>query len=234
MLLKIIDTGENHAQTNMDIDDNLLQAMGVGDSPILHLYRWKKESITYGHFIKKSNFFDMEKVNKNFFELAKRPTGGGIIFHSWDYTFSFIVPSSHKQFSTNTLENYQWINQVVLNAIQDLYPAPLSIYKKSVACKGNGKYFCMAKPTIYDILLGEKKVVGAAQRRRRHALLHQGSISIAMPDFVRLEQILLPNIDILAAMQKQSYYLYTNPSGSLLQEIRFELENRLKKAFLYL
>lgn len=234
MLLKIIDTGENHAQTNMDIDDNLLQAMGAGDSPILHLYRWKKESITYGHFIKMGHFFDMEKVIKNFFELARRPTGGGIIFHSWDYTFSFIVPSSHKQFSTNTLENYQWINQVVLHAIQDLYPETLSIHKKSVAYKGNTKYFCMAKPTIYDILLGEKKVVGAAQRRRRNGLLHQGSISISMPDFARLEQILLPNVDILSAMQKQSHYLYINPSSNQLQEIRSELENRLKKAFVNL
>lgn len=234
MLWKIIDTGENHAQTNMDIDDNLLQAMGAEDSPILHLYKWKEESITYGHFIKTDHFFDMEKVRKNFFELARRPTGGGIIFHSWDYTFSVLVPSNNRRFSRNTLENYQWINQVVLEAIQDLYPDTLVIHKKSVAYKGNTKYFCMAKPTIYDILLGEKKVVGAAQRRRRNGLLHQGSISISMPDFARLEEILLPSADILLAMREQSHYLSINPTNNQLQEIRSELENRLKKAFLNL
>lgn len=231
MLWKIIDTGENHAQTNMDIDDNLLQAMEANDPPILHLYKWKGESITYGHFIKTAHFFDMENIRKNSFELARRPTGGGIIFHSWDYTFSVLVPSNNRLFSNNTLENYRWINQVVLDAIQDLYPCPLSIHEKYVAYKGNTKYFCMAKPTIYDILLGEKKVVGAAQRRRRNGLLHQGSISISMPDFTRLEEILLPNTEILLAMREQSHYLYTNPTSNQLEEMRSELENRLKKAF---
>ena len=231
MLWKIIDTGENHAQTNMDIDDNLLQAMQVDDAPTLHLYKWKGDSITYGHFIKTAHFFDTANLRKNFFELGKRPTGGGIIFHSWDYTFSLLVPSNYRLFSANTLDNYQWINQIVLEAIQELYPDPLSMYEKDVAYKGNTKYFCMAKPTIYDILLGQKKVVGAAQRRRRNGLLHQGSVSISMPDFPRIEKILLPNTDILPAMQQQSHYLFLNPNARQLQEIRLELENRLKKAF---
>lgn len=231
MLWKIIDTGENHAQTNMDIDDKLLHAMQPDDPPTLHLYRWKRESISYGHFIKVGHFFDMTNLRKNFFELAKRPTGGGVIFHSWDYTFSLLVPCNNKYFSENTLENYRWVNQVVLEAIQDLYEGTLSIHKKQVAYKGNTKYFCMAKPTIYDIVLGEKKVVGAAQRRRRNGLLHQGSISISMPDFSRLEEILLPNAEILIAMRQQSQYLYVNSTNNQLQEMRFELENRLKKAF---
>ena len=129
------------------------------------------------------------------------------------------------------MENYRWVNQVVLEAIQDLYEDALSIHKKQVAYKGNTKYFCMAKPTIYDIVLGKKKVAGAAQRRRRNGLLHQGSISISMPDFSRLEEILLPNAEILLAMQQQSQYLYINPTTRQLQDMRFELENRLKKAF---
>lgn len=231
MLWKIIDTGENHAQTNMDIDDKLLHAMQPDDAPILHLYRWKRESISYGHFIKVGHFFDMAKLRKNFFELAKRPTGGGIIFHSWDYTFSLLIPSNNKYFSENTLENYRWINQIVLQAIQDLYEDTLSIHKKQIAYKGNTKYFCMAKPTIYDIVLGQKKVGGAAQRRRRNGLLHQGSLSISMPDFSRLEEILLSNAEILLAMRQQSQYLYINPTANQLQDMRFELENRLKKAF---
>ena len=35
---------------------------------------------------------------------------------------------------------------------------------------------CFARPVVYDVLVSGAKVAGAAQRRTRHGLLHQGSI----------------------------------------------------------
>ena len=39
----------------------------------------------------------------------------------------------------------------------------------------------MAKPTPFDLVIEGKKVGGAAQRRTRKGLLHQGSLSVCPP-----------------------------------------------------
>jgi lipoate-protein ligase A len=39
-----------------------------------------------------------------------------------------------------------------------------------------GPFFCFARRHTYDLLLGENKIVGSAQRRTRAAILQHGSI----------------------------------------------------------
>ena len=53
-------------------------------------------------------------------------------------------------------------------------------------------YFCMAKPTIYDVVYQGRKIAGAAQRRRKNGYLHQGTISLAFPQMGLLNEVLFP------------------------------------------
>src|SRR5689334_18889962 len=108
MELKIIDTGVNSAENNMRIDQTYLDSLSDQSQALLHLYEWEKPSITYGYFSQPSKVLLPEGIEKYGLQLAKRPTGGGIIFHSFDLAFSILVPSSHPHFSLNTLENYAW------------------------------------------------------------------------------------------------------------------------------
>ena len=45
----------------------------------------------------------------------------------------------------------------------------------------------MAEPTIYDVMAGGKKVGGAAQRRGKQGLLHQGTIALSVPSEATLK-----------------------------------------------
>jgi lipoate-protein ligase A len=48
---------------------------------------------------------------------------------------------------------------------------------------------CFSNPTKYDLLLGERKVAGSAQRRTRDGILHQGSLHFGGPLPVAREEM---------------------------------------------
>lgn len=172
----LIDSGKMAPQVIMDKDASLLETL---DQPILHLYEWQGPSLTYGYFIDPYQHLSKEGLHKHNIAIARRPTGGGIIFHLTDFAFSILIPASHPKFSVNTLENYAWINQWIAYALQPflkMAPELLVPQQKTVS-----DFFCMAKPTQFDILINGKKVGGAAQRRTKKGFLHQGSISLALP-----------------------------------------------------
>ena len=104
----------------MTIDAELLKKMKPNDPPTLHLYEWEGEAATYGYFLDPKKFLDLEKVEALGLSLARRPTGGGIIFHVSDLAFSVLVPANFPHYSTNTLDNYDFINSAVKRGVKTL------------------------------------------------------------------------------------------------------------------
>jgi lipoate-protein ligase A len=117
-MLQIFNTGINSAEVNMSNDQKLLESLSA---PTLHLYRWRGPSATYGYFIDPEKHLDLKKTEMRRLDLARRPTGGGIVFHIWDLAFSFLLPSNHPAFSLNTLENYQFVNNIVLEVVKSYF-----------------------------------------------------------------------------------------------------------------
>lgn len=224
-LWKILDTGCNDPSINMECDASLLERAREFERPVLHFYEWDGPSATFGHFIDPAQFFHAEKQN---LKIARRPTGGGIIFHIWDMAFSVLVPAHLPEYSTNTLDNYAFVNQAVRGALQDfmqLAPSDLVLIENdAVALNASCGHFCMAKPTKYDVLLSGKKVAGAAQRKTKLGFLHQGSISLVLPDAEYLARVLLPNAAVLQAMQQVSCpLLHAEASREQITQAKVEL-----------
>ncbi|MBS0626960.1 MAG: lipoate--protein ligase family protein, partial [Verrucomicrobia bacterium] len=211
------------AERIMQKDQELLEKMPLEKDPILHFYEWNGPSATYGYFLDPNKFFCMNSVEKLGLQLARRPTGGGIIFHLWDFAFSALIPSSHPSFSQNTLQNYAYINLKVLAAVEEFLQIrgfELTDEDGQILGEGCGN-FCMAKPTRYDVMLGGRKVAGAAQRKTKGGFLHQGSISLVMPSKEWLQEVLLSELNVLEAMS-----LFTFP---LLGEKALPSEVPLKR-----
>ncbi len=227
----IIHTGESSAEANMAQDARFLEQLESLQRPILHLYRWKGPCATYGHFIDPYTLLKKEGAEKRQLSLARRPTGGGIIFHIWDLAFSVLVPASHPQFSLNTLENYAYVNHLLIDAVQRFTGSrgeACLLPQEPQALDAASANFCMAKPTKYDVMLGGVKVGGAAQRRKRWGYLHQGTISLTPPNPDFLSDVLQGDTRVLEAMQTNSAYLLGSSAGvSELQEARQGLEQAL-------
>ena len=208
-MVQIIDTLILSADENMRYDAELLDNLREGDGPLLHIYQWKKPSVTYGYFVKPEQFLNLQELENQGIECARRPTGGGIIFHIWDLSFGILIPNGHEGYSNKALDNYQYINRMVQEAVQKviqeegigLLPIDPTHEKASV------KHFCMAKPTIYDVMLGGLKIAGAAQRKKPQGFLHQGSISLAMPDFGLLDKVVIDPA-VTEAMRVNTFALF--------------------------
>ena len=232
MSWKILDTGLASGEVIMQKDADLLEEIALEEDPIIHFYQFEKKSATYGHFLKVTDFFNPAGVEKEGLRLAKRPTGGGIIFHLWDFAFSALIPATHAVFSQNTLENYATINRAVLLAVEEfLQQRGCELTPNDGAILGSGcEHFCMAKPTKYDVMLRGQKVAGAAQRKTRHGLLHQGSISLMMPSKGFLESVLLPDLRVLDGMFTFTFPLLgKEASEEDLDAGRTQIKELLKK-----
>jgi lipoate---protein ligase len=217
MSWKVIDTGINDAKENMRIDAELLHRAEAYAQPILHFYDWERPSITHGYFVRPEAFLDLHVVRSLGIDLARRPTGGGIVFHLWDFAFSAMVPRSCPQFSLNTLENYAFINRAVQKTVQKfLGESTLLEFVRNErrALDAACMHFCMAKPTKFDVVWQEKKIAGAAQRKTKQGFLHQGTISLLFPDMEVLKSVLLPGTEVLRAMQTHTYALLANRASA--------------------
>ncbi|MGE3954231.1 MAG: hypothetical protein AB7F31_03410 [Parachlamydiales bacterium] len=231
MRWELFDSGKRGPSENMALDANLLLSLREKPRPILHLYDWEGDAATYGHFIKPEEHLNLEGAARRGLQLARRPTGGGITFHVTDLAFSVLIPAGHEGFSDNTLENYHWVNSH-LQRVLSPYLEGSSLLSTSSVGSGSPFSFCMAKPTVYDVMVSGQKVGGAAQRRKSWGYLHQGTISIASLPETYLEEVLLPDMGVLEAMKGLTFPLLPEGwSRGDLEEMRQELKKRLAEVF---
>lgn len=227
----LLDTGTRSASENMAIDQMLLESLSERTNPLLHIYRWSRPSITYGYFADPAQWLDLDAIEELSIDLAKRPTGGGLTIHIGDLAFSAFVPATHSRFSCCTLENYAYINRAVVEAVsaccqigelQLLIEAPEPEQEEK-------RHFCMAHPTKYDVVIGGKKVGGAAQRRTKDGFLHHGTICLSVPNQGLLERLFKKDKaqSLLQAITSTSFALSADASDATLTMLRESLLDAL-------
>jgi lipoate-protein ligase A len=220
-------TEKSSANFIMQKDAQLLEAL---DYPTLHFYEWEKDTATYGCFIKPQEFLDLNKVALLDLDLAKRPTGGGIVFHITDLAFSVLLPFNHPAFSINTLDNYAFVNEAVIETIKELNISSQLLSFEPTPMDLSCKHFCMAKPTKFDVMVEGRKIGGASQRRTKKGFLHQATISIALLPEEYLKEVLLPGTKVIEAMQQNSASLLgKGVSKKDIEEMRIILKQGLEK-----
>ena len=236
--MQVRDSGRLSAEENMRLDAELLEGADQLEAPLLRLYEWEGDSATYGYFTDPAKLLDVGEANRRGLHLARRPTGGGIVFHIWDMAFSVIVPAHSPLLSNNTLENYALVNNAVLDAVKEFLQGnpPLSLTPEDFKPWDRDCFhFCMAKPTQYDVMWEGKKIAGAAQRKTKKGFLHQGTIALTLPPAEYLEAVLLPGTQVKQAMFAHTYPLLGGAASpeqvaSAKQKLRSLLATHLREA----
>ncbi len=166
-LTEVLDPQPHAAALNMAIDEILLEKASV---PTLRIYGWERPAVSFGYFGK---FADVAALWPER-AWVRRWTGGGIVPHGEDLTYTVIVPRACEFFQVRPVESYERIHAVLAEALgmaaADVRLAPAAAPKVSNACFEN--------PAQFDVLADGRKIAGAAQRRTRHGLLHQGSVQM--------------------------------------------------------
>lgn len=149
---------------NMALDEALLETVTV---PTLRFYGWRRPSLSFGYF----GLFAVAAHEGPERDIVRRWTGGGIVLHGADLTYSIILPREQLRDPPSPRISYRAIHDAIRQALSrhvEVALAPADAPKVSEAC--------FANPVADDVLVGGRKIAGAAQRRTRLGLLHQGSI----------------------------------------------------------
>jgi lipoate-protein ligase A len=169
------DESPHSAAMNMAIDEALLETVVV---PSIRFYRWRSPAVSFGYFGKFSDVAIYAAKR----DLVRRWTGGGIVFHGDDLTYSIVIPASDPVFDESSIAIYEKIHRALCGALVKtgeravvaVDPAGFSAATRA-AVNASG-YNCFANPVRADVMMDGRKIAGAAQRRTRRGLLQQGSI----------------------------------------------------------
>jgi lipoate-protein ligase A len=167
------DSAWRSAALNMAIDEALLERTKI---PSIRFYRWKSPALSFGYF---GNFADVAE-HRTKRDLVRRWTGGGIVLHGDDLTYSIVIPATDPAFSESAMSIYENVHRALCNALvstgQRAYVAGGVDPGAGVSDAGYSRHLCFTNPVRADVMVNGQKVAGAAQRRTRGGLLQQGSV----------------------------------------------------------
>ena len=152
----------------MALDEALLEAVSRLQKPVLRFYGWTEAAATFGYFQK---FTEVEAAT-TLRPLIRRPTGGGIVPHDADWTYSLAFPPGHEWHSLKAEASYRRVHEWIRSAFERL--GVNTVLAPDPRKAGPGQ--CFVGHEKFDLLWRGKKIAGAAQRRNKLGLLIQGSV----------------------------------------------------------
>ena len=161
------------AKDNMDIDTQLFNSFDKNSIPILRLYHWKKDSCTIGISQKFEDIEDIQKYKNNY---AKRITGGGVLFHGNDISYSLLLPFSYMK-GLSVKDSYEKICSFLIDFYKEL-GLNVKYAKDDEKINLSKNQYCQIGFEPYDIVIDGKKIGGNAQRRDKRVIFQHGSIPL--------------------------------------------------------
>ena len=205
--------GKNAADYNMALDEALLQSAPQLGRPVLRFYGWLEPAATFGY---SQSYANIEKLTM-LRPLVRRPTGGGLVPHDADWTYSLVFPAGHFWHRLKAVESYrrahEWIRDAFAKMNVPTTLAPMS--QKEIP----GQCFIGAEKD--DVLWHGRKIAGAAQRRTRHGLLIQGSVQ---PPPIGLERDQWETAMCDVARTSFSVEWRTMPANAEMKRLTHELQ----------
>ena len=151
----------------MAVDEWLLEAAGV---PVLRVYGWLGEWGSLGYF---GNLAEARRALPGV-EWVRRWTGGGLVDHRDDWTYTLAVPREEEITRRRGAESYEALHEALRAALRDEGMAA----RLASGDGQTGDALCFANPVAHDLVAVDgRKLAGAGQRRARCGLLHQGSVA---------------------------------------------------------
>ena len=112
----LLNSGKCAPAFNMALDEALLEAVSRLGRPVLRFYGWTEPAATFGYFQK---YADVERATL-LRPLIRRPTGGGIVPHDADWTYSLVFPPDHEWHLLKAEESYRRVHEWIQSAFAQL------------------------------------------------------------------------------------------------------------------
>ena len=141
----------------------------------LRFFRWQGPGATFGYA---QRIREVERVLPPGLAagLTRRPTGGGIVPHVDDLTFSCVFPAEGE---LRPAEIYRRLHTSIREGLcAEGLEARLCAQGRAAPSGPQGASQCFAAPVALDILSAQGKILGGAIRRYADIVLYQGSLQL--------------------------------------------------------
>ncbi len=175
---------------NMAVDEVLLERAAAGGGCCWRFYRWAKPTLSLGYF-QSIEDRDRHAASRDC-PVVRRASGGGAIMHDAELTYSFVVPATHPLAARRSLM-YRAVHDTLLEVL------PALGLRGSLCGDWDGPkadrqaFLCFERRSPGDVIVGESKIAGSAQRRVHSAVLQHGSLllgrSAAAPELDGVENL---------------------------------------------
>lgn len=196
-----LDTAHSPA-FNMAADEALLLSANQRRIPLLRCYQWDRKAVSIG-------YVQQLAAAPQGYAAVRRPTGGGVVYHDFDFTYTVAFPSDHWLNGLDRIQSYDWLNRSLQNGLATLN-LPVQLSDDHIPHSVDRlTMVCFTNPTKYDLILDGRKIGGSAQRRTHDGLLHQGSLHFGGPLPVDRQILTCAVINGLREVMNVQFQIYT-------------------------
>ena len=161
---------------NMAVDEAILVSAGQGVTT-LRFYQWNEPTLSLGYF-QAAGEREGHAASRDC-PLVRRASGGGAIVHDRELTYCLAAPIVER-FGRQANALYDTVHNTLVETLAEFgvrarlhAPAAINARPASQA------FLCFQRRTRGDVLCGEAKIAGSAQRRQRGGLVQHGSILLS-------------------------------------------------------
>jgi lipoate-protein ligase A len=105
--------------------------------------------------------------------LVRRWTGGGVVVHDGDWTYTLSAPQGSALCEMRATASYRLVHEAMIAALAECGVIDCELQAENTS---DGMGVCFVEPAKFDVVQRGQKVAGAAQRRAKAGFLHQGTV----------------------------------------------------------
>jgi lipoyl(octanoyl) transferase len=173
----ILERSPRTGAENMALDEAIMDAVAAGESPpTLRFYAWSPPCLSLGKR-QPLDGVDLARCRADGIDVVRRATGGFAILHTDELTYSVTTRPDDPRADGAILDAYRKLSQGLLAGLQRLGTAP---EMNPVVPGGvhNVSAACFEMPSAYEIVVGQRKLIGSAQARPAGRVLQHGSLPL--------------------------------------------------------
>ena len=177
----IVDPAPGAGSWNMAVDEHLFESLDGGGETIVRFYRWARPTVSLGYSQSLERAVDLEFCGKQGIDVVRRPTGGKLVLHDREITYS-VCSTEASVFSSTLADSYRLISRALVCGLERM-GLTAALAGPAPDCYRRGVMPCFSFPARDEIEVGERKLIGSAQKRVGSRFLQHGSIPLdADPD----------------------------------------------------
>jgi lipoate-protein ligase A len=217
---RLINSGFLRGPQNMAVDEAIMESVASGDSPpTLRFYGWQPACLSLG-IAQEWDVVDLARCADLGWDVVRRATGGRAILHVDELTYSVCAPKEEPRVQGAILESYERLSEALLAGLRLMGLEPRRV-KSYYQDKGESGPACFDGPADFEILMGQHKLLGSAQVRKKGVVLQHGTLPL-FGDITRIAEALYFDLPGQRdALRSRMHYRATTVLNSLGRKLEF-------------